>query len=93
MKRIISVFMCIILLCACVGCSEKKEEEPEPLYVSDEIRIVTRDLTSVEELTDKILAVQESFDKEYSDFVIEHWLKKASNWEKKISDGLPLMPR
>ena len=63
--------MCIILLCACVGCSEKKEEEPEPLYVSDEIRIVTRDLTSVEELTDKILAVQESFDKEYSDFVIE----------------------
>ncbi|MBR0462488.1 MAG: LCP family protein [Erysipelotrichaceae bacterium] len=71
MKRIISVFMCIILLCACVGCSEKKEEEPEPLYVSDEIRIVTRDLTSVEELTDKILAVQESFDKEYSDFVIE----------------------
>ncbi|MBR2578074.1 MAG: hypothetical protein IKE38_03990, partial [Erysipelotrichaceae bacterium] len=68
MKRIINMLLCAFLL-LCSGCSGK-EKEPEPLYVSDEIRIVTKDLGSVEELSGKVLAVQESFDKEYSDFVI-----------------------
>lgn len=71
MKKII-ILLCLALLLT--SCGKKQEEEEvviEPLYYSDEIRIVTKDLESVEQLTDKVLAVQGSFDKEYSQYVIE----------------------
>ncbi|MBR3227427.1 MAG: LCP family protein [Erysipelotrichaceae bacterium] len=101
MKKIISLLLCLLIL-LCTGCGASQEEkEPEPLRVSDEIRIVTKDLESVEELTDKVLAVQETFDKEYSDYVIEqlaaqeivleeknlHWFTSYADIKFLIDDG------
>lgn len=75
MKKLSKILICLLLLLCVVGCSSNGEnntvEEKEPLYYSDDIRIVTKDLTSIEELSGKVLAVQDSFDKEYSDYVIE----------------------
>ena len=68
MKKIITIFVCMVLL-ICSSCS--KSDDKKPLYYSDEIRIVTKNLNSTEDLKDKVLAVQDSFDKEYSDYVIE----------------------
>ena len=63
MKKIIITLLCLLLCCGC-GPEAEPEPEPEPLYYSDEIRIVTKKLNSVEELSEKVLAVQETFDKE-----------------------------
>lgn len=79
MKKIINLLLCILLL-LCAGCSSKSDDTTvdnnentdtnEPLYYSDDIRIVSKDLTSLEELSGKVLGVQDSFDKEYSDYAI-----------------------
>ena len=76
MKKLIKMIMCLSLL-LCTACSsatvneDTTAKEDEPLYYSDEIKIVTKDLSSIEELKNSVLAVQETFDKEYSDYVIE----------------------
>ena len=70
MKRIIIFLLCLVL-CLCTGCQKEIEEVKEPLYYSEDIRIITKDLNNVEELSDKILCVHDTFDKEYSDYVIE----------------------
>ncbi len=77
MKKIIKVLLCITLL-LCTACSKSESNnseddtaKEEPLYYSEDIRIVTKDLDDVSELANKVLAVQDSFDKEYSDYVIE----------------------
>lgn len=73
MKKIINALLCACLL-LCAGCSKGEDQssnEPEVLYYSDDIKILSDKLTSVEQLSDKVLAVQDSFDKEYSDYVIE----------------------
>lgn len=73
MKKTIITFLCLLLI-LCTGCQKKEEvieEIKEPLYYSKDIRIITKDLNSVEELADKVLCVHESFDKEYSDYVLE----------------------
>ena len=77
MKKLIKMIMCLSLL-LCTACSsatvneDTTAKEDEPLYYSDEIKIVTKDLSSIEELKNSVLAVQETFDKEYSYYVIEH---------------------
>ncbi len=106
MKKIIKVLLCISLLLACFGCSNNGNSEDttkqEPLYYSDDIRIITRDLNEVSELADKVLAVQKSFDKEYSDYVIEqlkqegielsennlYWFSTYAEIKPCIDDGL-----
>ena len=70
MKKIRILFVCLLLVLSS-ACSKKEEEVDTPLYYSPEIRIVTKDLNEISELNDKILAVQKSFDLEYSDYVIE----------------------
>ena len=70
MKKIRILFVCLLLVLSS-ACSKKEEEVDTPLYYSPEIRIVTKDLNEVSELNDKILAVQKSFDLEYSEYVIE----------------------
>lgn len=80
MKKLLKVCMCVLLL-LCTACSNSSNdgeavEEKEPLYYSDDIRIVTKNVKSLEDLSNSVLAVQESFDKEYSDYVIEQ-LKEA----------------
>lgn len=73
MKKIICVFLCLLIV-LCSGCQKKEEiveEAQEPLYFSEDIRIITKNLNSVEELQDKILCVEKTFDKEYSEYVIE----------------------
>jgi len=69
-KRLLSMFV-ILLMMICVGCENDVVVEPEPLYLSGPIRIITKDLNSLEDLKTGVLAVQKSFDKEYSDYVIE----------------------
>ena len=102
MKKFLKVLLCLSLL-ACSACSSGKEKsnEKEVLYYSADIRIVTKDLKSTSELTDKVLAVQSSFDKEYSDYVIEqlknegielsednlHWFTNYSEIKFDIDDG------
>lgn len=100
MKKIIITLLCLLLCCGC-GPEAEPEPEPEPLYYSDEIRIVTKKLNSVEELSEKVLAVQETFDKEYSDYVIEqlatqgvelseenlHWFTTYADIKFLIDDG------
>ena len=76
MKKIIKLLLCISLLLLCVGCSNNNSSDDdtskqEPLYYSDDIRIISKDVKDVSELANKVLAVQKSFDKEYSDYVIE----------------------
>ena len=101
MKKIIITLLCLLLCCGCGPKEVEPEIEPEPLYVSDPIKIITKDLNSVEELSDKVLAVQESFDKEYSDYVIEqlalegielkeenlHWFTTYADIKFLIDDG------
>ena len=70
MKKIRILFVCLLLVLSS-ACSKKEEEVDTPLYYSPEIRIVTKDLNEISELNDKILAVQKSFDLEYSEYVIE----------------------
>lgn len=70
MKKVIAVLLCLAI-CLCTGCAKEEEEIQEPLYYSEDIRIITKNLNSVEELSDKVLCVEETFDKEYSDYVIE----------------------
>lgn len=70
MKKIfILLISCLMLLCACTP--KQEEEVKEPLFYSKDIRIVTKDLQSVQDLVDKKLAVHESFDREYSEYVLE----------------------
>lgn len=71
MKKLFIALLCLLLCCGCGPKEPEPEPEPQPLYVSDPIKIVTKNLNSVEELSDKVLAVQDSFDKEYSDYVIK----------------------
>ena len=103
MKKIIMILMCALLL-LCTGCGSKgkdNNEEETPGGKYKEIRIVSKDLTSIEELSGKVLAVQESFDKEYSDYVIEqlkeagvelkendlHWFTSYADIKFLIDDG------
>lgn len=74
MKKIISLLLCLSMLLCVTGCGSSdssSETSDDVLYYSKDIRIVTEKLNSVEDLKDKVLAVQDSFDKEYSDYVIE----------------------
>ena len=103
MKKIITLLTCLALL-LCTSCSKGSDEPTvdEPLYYSDEIRIVTKNLSSIEDLSGKVLAVQESFDKEYSDYVIEqlknegvelkeenlHWFITYAEIKPDIDDGI-----
>lgn len=106
MKKIGVLFVCLLLILTS-ACSKKEEEskeekEPEALYYSPEIRIVTKDLSDVNELGEKVLAVQESFDKEYSDYVIEklkeegielkednlHWFSTYAEIKPDIDSGI-----
>ncbi|MDO4500867.1 MAG: LCP family protein [Erysipelotrichaceae bacterium] len=81
MKKLLILMMSVLLLC-CTGCSKKEEEvivepEPEPLYYSMDINVITtKDINSVEELAGKKIAVEMTFDKEYSEYAIEQ-LKEA----------------
>lgn len=70
MKKIISAFLCLLIV-LCSGCQKEAEEVKEPLYFSEDIRIISKNLNSVEELAGKVLCVHDTFDKEYSDYVIE----------------------
>lgn len=82
MKKILTIlFACLLLVCA--GCSKnetvviEEEEIPEPLYYSEDIRLIsTKDIATIEDLTGKVIGVEMTFDKEYSDYVIEQ-LKEA----------------
>ena len=79
MKRIIAVLLCLAI-CLCTGCQKQEEiveEVKEPLYFSEDIRIISKNLNSVEELQDKVLCVEDTFDKEYSDYVIEELAKEG----------------
>ncbi len=107
MKKLIKMIMCLSLL-LCTACSsatvneDTTAKEDEPLYYSDEIKIVTKDLSSIEELKNSVLAVQETFDKEYSDYVIEqlknegvelnddnlHWFTTYSEIKQDIDDKI-----
>ena len=103
MKKIITLLTCLALL-LCTSCSKGSDNPTveEPLYYSDEIRIVTKNLNSIEDLSGKVLAVQESFDKEYSDYVIEqlksegvelseenlHWFITYAEIKPDIDDGI-----
>lgn len=75
MKKI-SLFICILLLLTSCAKEVPSEEVIEPLYYSDEIRIITKDLETIQDLKDNVLAVQKSFDKEYADYVIEELAKE-----------------
>ncbi len=107
MKKLIKMIMCLsLLLCtACSSATSDKDttvDEDQPLYYSDEIKIIAKDLTSIEDLKDSILAVQETFDKEYSDYVIEqlknegveltndnlHWFTTYSEIKQDIDDKI-----
>lgn len=79
MKKVIKILVCLLLLSCITACSNSNANDSstqEPLYYSEDIRIITKNLTSLEELSSKVLAVQDSFDKEYSEYVIEQ-LKEA----------------
>ena len=107
MKKIIKLLLCISLLLLCVGCSNNNSSDDdtskqEPLYYSDDIRIISKDVKDVSELANKVLAVQKSFDKEYSDYVIEqlkqegielsddnlYWFTTYAEIKPCIDDGL-----
>ena len=71
MKKIIITLLSMILI-VCTGCQKEiVEEVKEPLYFSEDIRIVSKNLNSIEDLAGKVLCVHDTFDKEYSDYVIE----------------------
>ncbi len=107
MKKIIKLLLCISLLLLCVGCSSNNSSDDdtskqEPLYYSDDIRIISKDVKDVSELANKVLAVQKSFDKEYSDYVIDqlkqegielsddnlYWFTTYAEIKPCIDDGL-----
>jgi len=81
MKKLLTTLL-VTLLLVCTGCSNNKElevKETEALYYSGDIRIVTKDLNSIEDLSNKVLAIQDSFDKEYSDYVLEQLSNEGIN--------------
>ena len=74
MKKLIKVLLCVFML-LCAGCSSQEEvtveEVPDTTVYSKDIKVISKDLKSLEELSGKTIAVQETFDKEYSDYAIE----------------------
>lgn len=79
MKKLFIVLLSLLMLTSCAGNTSEAEEvvqepEPEPLYYSAPIYIMTKKssgISSVEDLNGKTLGIFNNFDKEYSDYVLE----------------------